>query len=303
MERFSHPMKSIAEVLELRNSLLMNFENALTAPTEEERDILLNIVIIGGGPSGVELAGALAEMNRHVLPKDYPDLKGRKAKIHLLEGTSRLINMMSLKSSAKAKEFLEKNGVNVMLNTLADGCSKNEVSLNNGNIIKAGMIIWTAGIKGRIIPGLRKDSYTKNNRLITDRQCRIMGYKNIYAIGDIALMAEEKYPSGHPQVAPVAIQQARFLASYFKDIKNGRAPGVFSYRDKGTMATVGRNLAVVELPFFKFQGIFAWFVWMFVHLMSIVGVKNRLTIFINWAWNYITYDQSTRLILRPRKRP
>jgi NADH dehydrogenase len=301
LKQCSQPMKTIAEVLVLRNNLLMNFENALTAPTEEDRDRLLNIVIIGGGPSGVEIAGALSEMNRYVLRKDYPDLHGRHANIYLLEGTSRLINMMSEKSSAEAKKFLEKMGVNVMLNTLAKGCTDNEVLLNDGTTIRTGMIIWTAGIRGNMIPGLKEDMYTRNTRLLTDRQCRVKGYSDVFAIGDIAYMTEGKYPKGHPQVAPVAIQQGRFLAGYLKDLQKGKAVREFRYRDKGTMATIGRNLAVVELPYIKFQGIFAWFIWMFVHLMSIVGVKNRLTIFINWAWNYITYDQSTRLILRPKK--
>ncbi len=300
MKRCSNPMKTIAEVLDLRNTLLMNFEKALTAKDDAERDMLLSIVIIGGGPSGVEIAGALAEMDRYVLRKDYPDLQGRRAKIFLLEGTPRLLNMMSEKSSAKARQFLEKYGVKVLTNTLAKGCTEKEVFLNTGETLTAGMIIWTAGIKGNMIPGLDEGSYQKNNRLITDRQCRVKGYENIFAIGDIAIMTEEKYPKGHPQVAPVAIQQGKFLADHLKRILAGRQQRDFRYRDKGTMATVGRNQAVVELPFIKFQGFFGWLVWMFVHLMSIVGVKNRLTIFINWAWNYLTYDQSTRLILRPK---
>lgn len=300
MKSCSNPMKTIAEVLDLRNTLLMNFEKALTAKDAEEREMLLNIVIIGGGPSGVEMAGALAEMNKYVLTKDYPDLLGQQARIYLLEGTSRLLNVMSEKSSAKAKEFLTKHGVKVLTNTLATGCTENSVTLNNGETINTGMIIWTAGIRGNTIPGLKPENYQKNNRLVTDRQCKVQGYENIYAIGDIALMTEEKYPKGHPQVAPVAIQQARFLAKHLRRIQSGSSDIVFRYRDKGTMATVGRNLAVVELPYFRFQGFFGWLVWMFVHLMSIVGVRNRLIIFINWAWNYITYDQSTRLILRPK---
>lgn len=302
MKRCSHPMKTIAEVLDLRNTLLMNFEKALVAGDEAERDMLLTIVIIGGGPSGVEIAGALAEMDKYVLKKDYPDLHGRRAKICLLEGTDRLLNMMSEKSSEKARQFLEDHGVKVMTNTFAKGCAENEVSLSTGETIPTGMIIWTAGIRGNLIQGLKEESYQKNSRLLINRQCLVNGYQNIYAIGDIALMIEENYPKGHPQVAQAAIQQARFLADHLKRLQSGKPVKEFRYKDKGTMATVGRNLAVVELPFIKFQGFFGWLVWMFVHLMSIVGVKNRLTIFINWAWNYLTYDQSTRLILRPKDR-
>ncbi|HLN21518.1 MAG TPA: NAD(P)/FAD-dependent oxidoreductase [Bacteroidales bacterium] len=300
MKMYSKPMKTISEVLDLRNKLLMNFENALIASSDEEREMLLNIVIIGGGPSGVEISGALAEMNKYVLSKDYPDLKGAKARIFLIEGTDRILNVMSVKSSVKAKQYLENNGVKVMTNTLAKGCNEEEVFLSTGEKIRTGMIIWTAGIRGNVTNGLAEECFTKSNRIIIDRQCRVKGYKNIFAIGDIAYMQEENYPSGHPQVAPVAIQQAIFLGDHFKRMASGKAFQQFRYKDKGTMATIGRNLAVVELPFYKFQGVFAWFVWMFIHLMSIVGVKNKLIIFLNWAWNYITYDQSTRLILRPK---
>ncbi|HEX2969928.1 MAG TPA: NAD(P)/FAD-dependent oxidoreductase [Bacteroidales bacterium] len=300
MRRCSNPMKTIAEALNLRNTLLMNFEKALTSNDEAERAKNLSIVIIGGGPSGVEIAGALAEMDKYILRKDYPDLEGRGAKIYLLEGNNRLLNMMSEKSSSKARQFLEKLGVKVFTDTLAKGCTEDKVFLADGETLSAGMIIWTAGITGNSIPGIREECFQRNNRLITDRQCLVKGYRNIFAIGDIAYMTEEKYPRGHPQVAPVAIQQARFLADHLKRIKTGKQVKEFRYFDKGTMATVGRNLAVVELPFMRFQGFFGWLVWMFVHLMSIVGVKNRLMIFINWAWNYLTYDQSTRLILRPK---
>ena len=300
LQRCSKPMKSIAEVLDLRNSLLMNFENAITATDEEERKMLLNIVIIGGGPSGVEIAGAIAEMNKFILGKDYPEFKGIKAKIYLLEGTGRILNMMSLKSSAKAREFLEKNGVTVLTDTLAKGCNEKNVFLSSGESIKTAMIIWTAGIKGNVIPGLRQDCYIKNNRISVDRSCKLPGYENIYALGDIAFMTEEKYPNGHPQVAQVAIQQGVFLANHLKRSEKQAPKEEFRYRNKGSMATIGRNLAVVELPFVHFQGVFAWYVWMFVHLMSIVGVKNRLSIFLSWGWSYLTYDQSTRIILRPK---
>lgn len=300
MEGCAKGMKTIAEVLDLRNSLLMNLEQALIVKTGAERERLLSIVIAGGGPSGVEIAGAVAEMNRFILPKDYPELKGTSIKIYLVEGTDRLLNSMSPKSSEKAREFLEKYGVRVVTKTMVTGCNEGSVTLSSGENFPAGLIIWTAGIKGNAIEGLSPEFYKKNHRLIVDRHCLVKGSGNIYAIGDIALMTEDKYPLGHPQVAQVAIQQAAFLAGHLKRLDKDLLLKEFRYRDKGTMATVGRHLAVVELPYFSFQGIFAWFVWMFIHLMSIIGVKNKLSVFINWSWKYFTYDQSTRLILRPK---
>ena len=300
MQIYSKGMKSIAEVLDLRNSLLMNFENAVAATDEAEQNRLLNIVIIGGGPSGVEIAGALAEMNKYILPKDYPELKNKKTNIFLLEGTHRLLNAMSEKSSQKSKQFLENLDVKVMTGTLAVDCDEKSVTTNKGETISTGLIIWTAGISGNKIKGLAPENYGKNGRLLVDRFNRVKGYENIYALGDISFMTEEKYPAGHPQVAQVAIQQAKLLGEnlikgiYTKPLKE------FNYKDLGTMATVGKNLAVVELPYIHFYGVFAWFVWMFIHLMSIIGVRNKLIIFINWAWKYFTYDQSTRLILRPK---
>jgi len=300
MQKYSRGMKTMTEVLDLRNSLLMNFENALTAESEEEREMLMTIVIIGGGPSGVEIAGALAEMNKYVLTKDYPEFKHIRAKIYLIEAVDRVLSAMTRKSSEKAKGFLEKLGVHVLTNTKASGCDESSVFLDSGKSIRTGMIIWTAGIAGNSMQGLNTECFTRSGRLIVDRINRVIGYSNIFAIGDICLQTEDKYPKGHPQVAQVAIQQAQLLAHNLVSMKNAKPVKEFKYKDLGTMATVGRHLAVVELPGFRFQGIFGWFIWMFVHLMSIIGVKNKLQIFINWAWKYFTYDQSTRLILRPK---
>jgi NADH dehydrogenase len=300
MQRYSKGMKSIGEALELRNTLLLNFENAVSAYNKEEQERLLNIVIIGGGPSGVEIAGALAEMKKFVIYKDYPELKGKEVNIYLLEGSDRLLGTMATKSSQKAQEFLEKMGVKVLTGTFATDCDERSVTTSKGEIIKSGLILWTAGITGNRIKGFSADQTGRGGRFIVDRYNRIKGCENIFAIGDIALMTEEKFPFGHPQVAQAAIQQAKLLAENMKRISEQKALSEFSYRDLGTMATVGRHLAVVELPQFRFQGAFAWFVWMFIHLMSIIGVRNKLLIFINWAWKYFTYDQSLRLILRTK---
>jgi NADH dehydrogenase len=300
MEEHTKGMKTIAEVLDLRNSLLLNLEKALTSDNEEEREMHLNIVIIGAGPSGVEIAGALSEMNRYILPKDYPEFSKTRAKIFLVEAADRVLNVMTNKSSEKAREFLEKFGVIVLTDTKALSCDEKSVSLSSGEKINTSLIIWTAGIRGNRIDGLNQDCYTKNARILVDRFNKVKSYENIYALGDISFMTEEKYPSGHPQVAQVAIQQADLLAYNLKRKLKGKPLKEFKYRDLGTMATIGRNLAVVELPYIHFQGFFAWFVWMFIHLMSIIGVRNKLMIFINWAWKYFTYDQSTRLILRPK---
>ncbi|MGA2406760.1 MAG: NAD(P)/FAD-dependent oxidoreductase [Bacteroidales bacterium] len=300
MQKYSRGMKTIAEVLDLRNSLLMNFENALTAQNANEREMLLTIVIIGGGPSGVEIAGALAEMNKYVLSKDYPEFKEIRAKIFLIEAVDRVLSSMSQKSSDKARIFLEKMGVQVLTNTKAIGCDEKTVFTDSGKKISTGMIIWTAGIEGNKTEGLNTDCFSGSGRIRVDSYNRVSGYTNVFALGDISLQIEEKYPHGHPQVAQVAIQQAQLLAGNFARIKKNKPIKEFKYRDLGTMATVGRHLAVVELPSVRFQGVFAWFVWMFVHLMSIIGVKNKLLIFMNWAFKYFTYDQSTRLILRPK---
>jgi len=300
MEENSNGMKTIAEVLDFRNTLLMNFEKALTAASEEERKKYLNIVVVGAGPSGVEISGAISEMNRYVIPKDFPELRDAKVNLYLIEAADRVLNMMSEKSSLKAKEFLERSGVNVLTGTKVTGSTDNCVFISPGDRIDTSMIIWTAGIRGNRVEGLDPRVYTRGGRIITDRYSKVKGYDNIFALGDVAFTTDEKYPNGHPQVAQVAIQQGKLLAENLRREMDGKPLKEFRYRDLGTMATVGRNLAVVELPFIQFHGIFAWYVWMFIHLMSIVGVQNKLMIFFNWAWKYITYDQSFRLILRPK---
>jgi len=221
-------------------------------------------------------------------------------KIYLIEAVDRVLSTMSKQSSDKARVFLEKMGVHVLANTRATGCDEKTVFLDSGENINTGMIIWTAGIQGNTTKGINNECFTGNGRIKVDSYSRVNGYSNVFAIGDISQQSGGKYPKGHPQVAQVAIQQAKLLAENLGRMKINKPLEEFKYKDLGTMATVGRHLAVVELPSFRFQGVFAWFIWMFVHLMSIIGVKNKLLIFMNWTFKYFTYDQSTRLILRPK---
>jgi NADH dehydrogenase len=297
------PMKSTVEALQLRYRLLQNFEKALTVTSETELQRLMNIVVVGGGPTGVEVSGALAEMKKYVLPKDYPELDFSKMNIYLLEGADKTLGTMSEKSSLQSQKYLERLGVKVMTNAFVKEYDGTSVFLNKGEQINTATMIWAAGIKGNIPNGVDKGLVAKGNRITTDRYCRINGYNNIYAIGDLAYMETSKYPNGHPQVAPVAMQQADLLAGNFKLIERKSNPDkqyAFEYRDKGSMATVGRNLAVVDIPKPKlhFGGLMAWMIWMGLHLMLILGVKNRFFVFCNWLYNYLTYDQNLRLIFK-----
>lgn len=308
IEGNAFPMKSTVEALQLRYRLLQNFEKALTETDPDKLQNLMNYVIVGGGPTGVELSGALAEMKKYVLPKDYPELDFSKMNIYLLEGAEKTLSAMSDKSSRQSKKYLEKLGVQVMTNALAKDYDGKKVVLNNGDHISAATMIWAAGIKGNIPDGIDKGLIARGNRIIADRHCQVKGYNNIYAIGDLAYIETQKYPSGHPQVAPVAMQQADLLAGNFKLIERKSNPEKqyeFEYRDKGSMATVGRNLAVVDVPKPKlhFGGFFAWMIWMGLHLMLILGVKNRFFVFSNWLYNYITYDQNLRLIFKEFNKP
>jgi NADH dehydrogenase len=302
------PMKSTVEALQLRYRLLQNFEKALTVTDDEELQRLMNIVIVGGGPTGVELAGAVAEMKKYVLPKDYPELDFSRMNIYLLEGAGKTLAAMSEKSSSQSQKYLERLGVKVLTNTLLEGYNGKEVLLKDKQQIASNTVIWAAGIKGNIPDGFDKTLIARGNRIKTDRHCKVIGHENIYAIGDIAYMETPGYPNGHPQVAPVAMQQADLLAGNLKLIERKSNPDKqyeFEYADKGSMATVGRNLAVVDVPKPKlhFGGFMAWMIWMGLHLMLILGVKNRFFVFSNWLYNYITYDQNLRLIFKEFNKP
>jgi len=260
----------------------------------------MNLVIVGGGPTGVELSGALAEMKNYVLPKDYPELDFQNMQIYLVEAGMKLLGAMSAKSSRQAIKYLTKLNVNVILGKLVTDFNGTEVFLNDNSSIHSKTLIWAAGIKGNHLDGLDKSQIVQGNRFKVDNYNRVSGYDYIFAIGDIAAMIDDRNPKGHPQVAQVAIQQARCLGRNLICLNDHHQLRPFSYKDLGTLATVGRNKAVVDLPFIRFQGLLAWFFWMFIHLMSIVGVKNRLLIFVNWAYHYFTYDQSLRLIIKPK---
>ncbi len=297
------PMKSTVEALQLRHRIIHNFEDALIAKDEQALESLMTIVVVGGGPTGVEMSGAIADMRRFVLPKDYPELDFTKMKIYLLEGTDKLLGAMSEKSSDQALQYLQKLGVTVLTNTLLKDYDGQKATLNNGETISTAMVIWAAGIKGNVPGGIDKNLIVRGNRIKVDRMCRVQGYDNILAIGDVAYMEEPEYPHGHPQVAPVAMQQADMVAQNLRHIEMKSSPSLlleFVYNDKGSMATVGRNLAVVDIPKprLHFGGFFAWMIWMGLHLMLILGVKNRFFVFCNWLYNYITYDQNLRLIFK-----
>ncbi|MCU0469314.1 MAG: NAD(P)/FAD-dependent oxidoreductase [Arcicella sp.] len=294
------PMKSVGEALGLRNRLLENFEKALVSDNEEDRVGLMNVVVVGGGPTGVEVSGTLAEMKKHVLPKDYPELNFDLMQIYIVESGAELLGPMSKNAQIKSKEYLEQLGVNVMLGSRVSDFDGEYAYFNDGSKIRTNNLVWAAGVKANSIEGINPEILVRGGRIKVNRYNQIEGYQNIFAIGDVAFMTEEKFPNGHPQVAQPAIQQGKLLAKNLRNIIRGNPLVEFFYKDLGSMATVGRNLAVVDLPFWRFQGFFAWLTWMFVHLIAIVGVKNRLLIFINWLWNYVTYDQSLRLIIRAK---
>ncbi|TXI66224.1 NAD(P)/FAD-dependent oxidoreductase [Flavobacterium sp. UBA6195] len=303
IERNSMAMKTIPQSLNIRSLILENFEQALLTNDIDERHSLMNFVLVGGGPTGVELAGALAEMKKAILPKDYPDLDVRKMEINLIQGSNRVLDSMSENASEKAEKFLLDLGVSVWKNVRVTGYDGKTVTTSSDLSFDSATVIWTAGVQGALPHGLKADSFIKNvNRIKVNQFNQVEGYDNLFAIGDIAVMASEQYPQGHPMMAQPAMQQGRLLANNLIKIINKKEPKPFEYKDKGSMATIGRNKAVVDLPKFKFSGVFAWFVWMFVHLFSLIGFKNKAVVFLNWVYNYIRFDREARLIMRPYKK-
>jgi NADH dehydrogenase len=289
-------MKAVPEAMLLRNRILQTFEDALVAQPGE-LEALLNFVIVGGGPTGVELAGALAEMKKFILPKDYPDKDFSQLTVWLLEGSPHTLNVMSDVSRKKSQEYLEALGVKVLLHTVVEDYDGLTVHLKGGNTLLSRNLIWTAGVIGNTLEGIPKECMVRGNRLKVDRYNEVEGLSGIYAIGDIASMITPKYPNGHPQLANVALTQAGLLAKNFNRLPDNQPLTEYEYTDKGSMATVGKHKAVADLPGIKFQGRFAWFIWMFVHLMLILNTKNKLSILIDWMMSYFTNDSTLRLML------
>ncbi len=301
VEKYALPMKSVPEALNLRSIMLQNFEAASLTSDLEERERLMNFVIIGAGPTGVEMAGAMAELRNHVLPRDYPDLDFRRMSIHLVEMMDRVLPPMSENASHKSKQYLEKLGVSLWLNTQVEDYDGRLVKTNRKNL-PAYTCLWTAGVKGSLIPGLQEGKDYKNGRYLVNSFNQISNFKHIYAIGDVAMMVQDQYPKGHPMLAQVAIQQADNLAENLKRSASSKNWQEFKYKDLGTMATIGRNKAVADIGKLRFGGFAGWILWMVVHLRSLVGFRNRLVVLINWIINYFSYDKKIRLIIRPVQR-
>jgi len=301
LEETTMSLKTISESIYIRNRILKSFETAINSHDPEEQEKLLNFVIVGGGAAGVELAGALSELKRYILPKDYHGFDFFRMKIYLIDATDRLLNMLSARSSEKAARYLTKMGVEILLNATVKDYSDEKVELSNGTTIPSSNVFWVAGVVGNSLKGLEKNVYSHGNRMLVNEYNQVEGYTTIFAVGDTCLMQTEKYPNGHPQVAQTAIQQGKNLASNLKKMEQGKTMSPFRYKNMGTLATVGRNKAIMEIGTWRFGGFFAWFTWLFVHLMAIVGVKNRLFILLDWGWSYFTHDTSLRLLIDSKK--
>lgn len=300
IEEWAIPMKTVPEAMGLRNALLSNLERALTCATEEERQELLNVVIVGGGATGVEIAGALAEMRRYVIPYDYPDMDSSLMHIYLIEAGDRLLAGLSQESSQKAYEFLKSMGVDIQFGKMVTDYRDHKVIMKDGTEIPTRTFLWVSGIRANAMPGIDESHMGRGFRFKVDEYNRIPGVEDVFVIGDQCLQTSDAaYPNGHPQVAQVAIQQAKNLAKNLKRINQGadsNAITAFRYKNLGSMATIGRNKAVVEIGKFRSQGFFAWVLWLVVHLRSILGVKNKVMVLLNWLWKYVSYNDSIRMI-------
>ena len=300
IEEWAIPMKTVPEAMGLRNALLSNSERALTCATEEERQELLNVVIVGGGATGVEIAGALAEMRRYVIPYDYPDMDSSLMHIYLIEAGDRLLAGLSQESSQKAYEFLKSMGVDIQFGKMVTDYRDHKVVMKDGTEIPTRTFLWVSGIRANAMPGIDESHLGRGFRFKVDEFNRIQGVEDVFVIGDQCLQTSDAaYPNGHPQVAQVAIQQAKNLAKNLKLINQGADSSeltAFRYKNLGSMATIRRNMAVVEIGKFRSQGFFAWVLWLVVHLRSILGVKNKMMVLLNWLWKYVSYNDSIRMI-------
>ncbi|RYF99542.1 MAG: NAD(P)/FAD-dependent oxidoreductase, partial [Chitinophagaceae bacterium] len=304
VQKYSLPMKTIDDALNLRNHLLLNMETLIRTKDDAEREKRKSIVIAGGGPTGVEVAGMIAEMSKNILSKDYPELNSPKAPIYLIDAGPALLGPMSKKSQKEAYTVLEKLGVKIMLNTAVKDFVDGNVILSNGENILSNTLIWASGVIATEAPGLPASSITRGRRILVDETNKVLGTENIYAIGDQCFMTADKaFPNGHPQLAQVAIQQGVLLAKNFERILNQKAPTPFKYTNKGSMAIIAKYRAVVDLPVRGFfSGFFAWIIWLFIHIIPIAGYRNKAKIFYNWFWSFITNDPTLRLIIRPSKK-
>lgn len=291
-------MKTIQEALDIRSIILQNFEKAVVTCDDTERDALTNFAIIGGGPAGVETAGAMAELKKYILPKDYPELDVTIMSIYLIEAGNEVLSAMSPKSSKNSLEYLKQIGVDIKLNTVVKAYDGLTIKTDKGAILQAKTVIWTAGVKGNVPLGINKEIIGKGDRIKVDNYSKVMAQENIYALGDLALMSTDNYPNGHPMVAQVAIQQGKLLAKNLMAHLQKQKQQPFIYKDKGSLATVGKRKAVADLGKLQLGGYVAWLIWSVVHLMSINGFRNKLLVGINWTWSYFTYDKGNRLIIR-----
>ncbi|UOQ54749.1 NAD(P)/FAD-dependent oxidoreductase [Hymenobacter cellulosivorans] len=303
LEKNAMQIKSIPNALNLRSFIFQNFEKALLTENPEEKQALMNIVVVGGGPTGVEISGSLAEMRKHVLPKDYPELDLSKMKIILVEAGAELLGPMSVKSQQDAMRYMQELGVEVRLNTHIKGYENCRAYYSETDFIPTENLIWAAGVNGAAVPGIPAEIVARNKRINVNQWNQVEGLPNVFAIGDVANMVTEEMPRGLPMLAPVAQQQAELLGDNLQRIIKGQAPVPFVYKNKGVMAIVSRNKAVVDLPKdVHFSGIFGWFTWLFVHLMTLVGFRNKVVAFVDWAFSYFSSDQALRLIIRPFSR-
>lgn len=300
LKQTTYPLKSISESLLLRNRIFLSFEEAMSIKDEQLLSDTLNFVVVGGGATGVELSGALADMRKSTLPKDYPEIDFNKMQIHLVDGSPRLLAGMSESASANAAKELSKRGIIIYHNVFVTSYENSVIKMSNGQELRSRNVFWVAGVTPNGLNGMKEDAYNRG-RIVVNEYNQVKGYEDIFAIGDTALLISEQSPKGHPQVAQVALQMAKNLGKNLNGKISNKSPQKFIYKDKGSLATIGKNAAVADLGKFRFSGFFAWWLWLFVHIMTIVGMRNKVSVFIDWLWNYLNYGVSLRLYIRPSK--